>query len=208
MKKTSLLISLGLSALLMPMPSLASGIDQRPWMAEIFALADIPPPYKVLRKESGGTTLLTLTYEVPTNAPPERIAKALATFIRGQLPALTDKKEGVNAYNKISLAMNMLKTYHVADSLALLDECILSANDDVRSMAIDAYVIIVGLDTAPLFREIFEKYKSLTGIGIRERLYKDLESATVKLKAENKTNDVAKLNAFVKEMKQKEQPQK
>ena len=88
--------------------------------------------------------------------PPEKIQEVLGKTIRENLPILkgtSDAGKGC-AYNEIRSALALLEIIPGADTLALLRECALSNNEDIRRNALRTYERLEGINIISLLLEL------------------------------------------------------
>ena len=137
------------------------------------------------------------------NISNERMTKVLEEIVRENLPAI---KNGTGrTLNVFPLIQNM-QIFHGTNTVALLKECMATPLDPIHDSifrdAVETYVVIAGAESIPFFREAIENKR--LDEKRRSFVYVHLEIATDKLKEKNKTDDVEKINAFIKEMRQAE----
>ena len=132
------------------------------------------------------------------NIPRERMARILEEMLRDNLPAL---ERGVLDAIEVSPLIWELQTFHNANTLALLEECAMSSDKNVRDNAIVSYISIAKAESIPFLRKAFAEGRVHHSWGI----YNHLEGITQDLKSNGKTDDAEKFYAFLKEMTQAEQ---
>ena len=137
-----------------------------------------------------------------TEIPHERVIKTVESMIREMLSAVERNERDSISWSTADL-IPMFKVFPDYDVLPIIQECLVSKNETVRCNAIQNYIYIEGAKSIPFVRNTIEK-TNLTGTN-RWGIYRQLELTAIELTSENKTNDVEKINAFLKEMKQAEQ---
>jgi len=135
--------------------------------------------------------------------PRERQIRVLEGMVREGLSALEKDKAASVRWDTSYDVLPLLETIPSYDALPIVKECLKSKSEDIRYNATKTYVNMKGVESIPLLREVIEQEK-LTETS-RLRLYEHLNRVSIGLRMENKTNDVEKINAFLKEMKQAEQ---
>jgi len=137
-----------------------------------------------------------------TGIPHERVINALEDMILRTLSAIEEDESKIASVG-ISGVMPLLEAFPDHDILPIVKECLKSKSSHIRRTALESYASVKGAKSLPLLRDALAK-KSLTD-NDSDFLYRHLSRISIDLKMENKTNDVEKINAFLKEMKQAEQ---
>ena len=152
-----------------------------------------------------------IPYEFPTaadiakmfNVSSNRMARVLEEMVRENLIAFEANPDVYTAL-KVFPLITELQTFHSTNSIALLQKSVMVNHDIISENAIETYAIIAGTKSIPFFRETIKKER--LDSALHNRITQHLQKAVVKLEEKKQTADAEKITAFLKEMKQAEQP--
>ena len=141
---------------------------------------------------------------------PEWVTVVLENQIRKYLPELAERLEKeryrIGGLSDVCRDLGMrvtrpvivLREFPGPDTLALIQECTFSKDSIVFDYAVDTYVSIAGGDSVPFLRELAAR----GGGGRSGRLSSNLRTFFSAYEKNNRTDDAAKLHAFLLELLQ------
>ena len=132
-----------------------------------------------------------------------RVTTVMEGMIREVLSAVEKNEKGRVSWG-IGDVLPLFEAFPKYDASPIIKECINSKSEDYRLYALQVYAEIAGEKSIPLIQEAIKAGR--LNEKNRNNLYIHLSNFTIpKFKRDYKTNDVEKINAFLKEMKQAEQ---
>ena len=167
------------------------------------------PPFDENDEPTGLDRIVVLqNYIDNTKIPLERMARILEDMIRERLPLLEKLPDDparveygnnpIFVYNLI----NKLKVCHGTNTLALLKECAMCEDSNIRRNAAESYIYVTqgGDDGIQFLRDFFAK-ENTPDSDKYYLIHWGLKNGVIKrLKEKNKTDEVMKLEAFIREV--------
>ena|GEM_PF-1693193 len=136
----------------------------------------------------------------------ERRIQYFVSYLEGQHGAGYLRRSSYVIGNLHRGNLKALEVFNGPNTLVRLKEMTLAGHkyEFLRSEAMITYINIAGAESIPFLHEALEK-EGCVPDATRSEIVIHLEKVVAKFTEENKTNDVEKINAFLKEMKQAEQ---
>ena len=133
----------------------------------------------------------------------QREIKVMERMVRDGLSVLEKNGQEHQAYDDVVSCTLMLGALPDYDILPLLKECIKSKIEGVRRNTIIRYIRVKEVETIPFLHNIINE-ANLTDQS-RSNIYQELERTIEPLTRQQRSDDVEKINAFLKEVRQAEQ---